>query len=232
MWESLISLTPSSNSNSQPITEGYAMQVNGPADIFTWINSVAFPAWNDPVCGDGQCQAPNEYPALGQLGCQADCGSSAAPTTAVNITLTASYNTNALTTENMQAAFVAATWWNLCFTSDYTGSPSQLCWFDAPQNFTSATSTTSVVLALPDADWQLVVNAPFGNVVGTVTNVGPGVQNPGTLTSWGYCLPNTAGSAAPPVPAALPPPRPASVCAPRASLKSPGSRRTPWSRSP
>jgi hypothetical protein len=36
--------------------------------------TIVQPIWKDPVCGDGKCQYPWEFPAFGTFGCQADCG--------------------------------------------------------------------------------------------------------------------------------------------------------------
>jgi hypothetical protein len=30
--------------------------------------------WTDPVCGDGVCERPFEFPAYGPFGCFFDCG--------------------------------------------------------------------------------------------------------------------------------------------------------------
>ena len=35
------------------------------------VTSVAF---SDPVCGDGKCDTPDEYPGFGRFGCAKDCG--------------------------------------------------------------------------------------------------------------------------------------------------------------
>jgi hypothetical protein len=37
-------------------------------------NRAVRPVFTDPVCGDGQCEAPWEFPAWGPFGCRADCG--------------------------------------------------------------------------------------------------------------------------------------------------------------
>ena len=30
--------------------------------------------WQDPVCGDGLCEAPFEFASYSRFGCRADCG--------------------------------------------------------------------------------------------------------------------------------------------------------------
>lgn len=44
------------------------MQVNGAADIYAWLQTIIFPAWNDPNCGDINCDDPYEYPQFGARG--------------------------------------------------------------------------------------------------------------------------------------------------------------------
>lgn len=117
--------------------------------------ALLFPLWNDPVCGDGVCSFPVEYPAFGRFGCIADCGLSTLPTSTVTVTVTAGYRQNSVVTQSMQEAFVAATRWNLCFWSNYTNVPTQLCWFEKARAFASATETQTLVLNLPDADWSV-----------------------------------------------------------------------------
>eukprot|EP00960_Hanusia_phi_P067916 766728-Hanusia_phi.AAC.3 len=38
------------------------------------FRSIASVAFSDPVCGDGKCEAPDEYPGFGRFGCVKDCG--------------------------------------------------------------------------------------------------------------------------------------------------------------
>ena len=43
-------------------------------DVYAWMNNLLATVWQDPVCGDGLCEAPFEYPSYGRFGCRADCG--------------------------------------------------------------------------------------------------------------------------------------------------------------
>lgn len=121
--------------------------------------ALLFPLWDDPVCGDGVCSFPVEFPAFGSFGCIADCGLSTVPTSTVTVSITAAYRQNSVVTQSMQEAFVAATSWNLCFLSNHTNVQTQLCWFPEPRSFSSATETQTVVLNLPDADWSVRLRA-------------------------------------------------------------------------
>jgi hypothetical protein len=44
-------------------------------DVLEYIGQkIILPIWKDPVCGDGDCEWPWEFPAYGRFGCRADCG--------------------------------------------------------------------------------------------------------------------------------------------------------------
>ena len=163
-------------------------------DLYKWLSSVVFPAWNDPVCGDGVCSFPAEYPAFGlAFGCAADCGLSTVPTTPVTVSLVAAYIVNAQTLPVMQAQFVAQTSWNLCFTSNYSNAPTQQCWFPQDQYFNSSSQTVSMTLHLPDAEWVINLNAPLGSVVGSISiGANANSSNAGqALTGWSFCVPRS-----------------------------------------
>eukprot|EP00960_Hanusia_phi_P057985 763734-Hanusia_phi.AAC.1 len=55
---------------------GAAGMLTSSDDFFTWLSSAVISnVFTDPVCGDGTCDAPDEYPGFGRFGCVADCGS-------------------------------------------------------------------------------------------------------------------------------------------------------------
>lgn len=43
-------------------------------DVYDWMRNLLGTVWKDPVCGDGLCEVPFEYPSYGRFGCRADCG--------------------------------------------------------------------------------------------------------------------------------------------------------------
>ena len=47
---------------------------NSKEDIYDWLEGLVRTVWADPVCGDGQCELPFEYPSYGGFGCKSDCG--------------------------------------------------------------------------------------------------------------------------------------------------------------
>lgn len=43
-------------------------------DVYDWLSGLVKGVWQDPVCGDGHCELPFEYPTYGDFGCTSDCG--------------------------------------------------------------------------------------------------------------------------------------------------------------
>lgn len=64
VYESIMALAPSSNSPTMS-NPSYSLQVNGLTDIYNWLTTILFPAWNDPSCGDISCILPYEFPSFG-----------------------------------------------------------------------------------------------------------------------------------------------------------------------
>ncbi|EKX33173.1 hypothetical protein GUITHDRAFT_120654 [Guillardia theta CCMP2712] len=43
-------------------------------DFYSWFRGIAQVVFSDPVCGDGKCDGPDEFPGFGRFGCIKDCG--------------------------------------------------------------------------------------------------------------------------------------------------------------
>lgn len=39
--------------------------------LYEWLSGFVQSSWVDPVCGDGKCELPFEYPSYGRFGCKA-----------------------------------------------------------------------------------------------------------------------------------------------------------------
>ena len=51
---------------------GYVTEVE---ELYDWLqNIIVENIFTDPVCGDGICDSPKEYPGFGRFGCEKDCG--------------------------------------------------------------------------------------------------------------------------------------------------------------
>ncbi|KAK3267231.1 hypothetical protein CYMTET_24202 [Cymbomonas tetramitiformis] len=52
----------------------YTLPPKHGVEFMDWFKTVMWEVWQDPVCGDGICQSPFEFPRYGRFGCKADCG--------------------------------------------------------------------------------------------------------------------------------------------------------------
>lgn len=89
-------------------------------------SKVLLPIWQDPVCGDGQCEFPWEYPAWGRFGCQADCGRNM-NTTRIAIIIRADFTGHP--SISPRALMLKASW-NLCLNDPVRRQRGEadLCW--------------------------------------------------------------------------------------------------------
>lgn len=89
-------------------------------------NKLVRPAFTDPVCGDGRCDAPWETPAWGPFGCAADCGAQPNLTRAV-VAATADFAGHPSLSP---ATLREAASWNLCLedAARRRRGEADLCW--------------------------------------------------------------------------------------------------------
>lgn len=90
-------------------------------------NRLLAPIWVDPVCGDGKCEAPWEFPAWGRFGCHADCG--AHPSTRqMVVAVLADFTGHPTLSASVLMANVR---WNLCYQDDarQARGEAHLCWW-------------------------------------------------------------------------------------------------------
>ncbi|KAK3285746.1 hypothetical protein CYMTET_2566 [Cymbomonas tetramitiformis] len=81
-------------------------------DVMYWLGKQVDSLWKDPFCGDGVCEPPHEFPALGELGCKADCG---VAQEAVKVILKLEADFTARTIKHVRSAdIMGKVAWNLC----------------------------------------------------------------------------------------------------------------------
>ncbi|KAI8474039.1 MAG: hypothetical protein J3K34DRAFT_383443 [Monoraphidium minutum] len=132
-------------------------------------NRVVRPVFTDPVCGDGRCEAPWEFPAWGRFGCRADCG--AQPGAArVLVAVTGDFVGHASLSPR---ALMEGVRWNLCLddAERRIRGETDLCWFERDQAFTQYQETQLQSVALLPGSWYVRVLGDYaGRVSGAVYN--------------------------------------------------------------
>jgi hypothetical protein len=155
------------------------------AEVTGWLSNIVSSVWTDPVCGDGKCELPFEFPTYGRFGCKADCGMF---TNSFNVTgvqvdffydFTHPAGSTPATTLLQQAS------WNVCPQEDsnVNGPASdpplapvphgQACYYDADIAFKALVGHDTAVLPdVPDGLWQVQINSDiFNKVSGTARNL-------------------------------------------------------------
>ncbi len=103
------------------------LQFTSARDVLAFLgNKLVAPIWTDPICGDGKCEMPWEFPAWGRFGCVSDCGR-AQTLQAVVLAVHGDF----LRHPTLSAAVLMTnTRWNLCLRDaerQVQGEP-DLCW--------------------------------------------------------------------------------------------------------
>jgi hypothetical protein len=59
----------------EPESGRVSRKMRGRQDVYAWLRQVVVPLYTDPRCGDGACEAPQEFMGgFGGVGCEPDCG--------------------------------------------------------------------------------------------------------------------------------------------------------------
>eukprot|EP00879_Flechtneria_rotunda_P018889 GHRR01019826.1.p1 GENE.GHRR01019826.1~~GHRR01019826.1.p1 ORF type:complete len:292 (+),score=43.44 GHRR01019826.1:264-1139(+) len=127
-------------------------------------NKIITPIWKDPVCGNGKCDTPWEFPAWGPFGCQADCGLNP-NVTKIIVSLTGDFSGHPSLSPSTLMNQVS---WNLCLNDTVRlkrGLP-QLCWFKDDQVFSEVLETQIKQVNLIDGHWYIRLE---GDLAGKVT---------------------------------------------------------------
>ncbi|KAF5832196.1 hypothetical protein DUNSADRAFT_12003 [Dunaliella salina] len=132
------------------------------ADVYGWLKGVLKDVWKDPLCGDGLCEEPFEYPSYSRYGCRADCGKlnekMNLTTIQINVEWNFTHPANALESTSLREQSS----WNLCPVGPNNGGTeilfSRKCYFGDDHTFASTTGSTSTVLRdVPDGTWEMLI---------------------------------------------------------------------------
>ena len=135
----------------------------------TWVKFyITDRYWKDPVCGDGVCEEPYEFPAYGRFGCRADCGD-AKDAVDTLVTVSSDFRHPSMPED---ALFEIATW-NLCRRDDerlQTGLD-DVCYYADDIPFSNTVATDSEAAKLAPGDWYFrVSNDPAGRSSGAIVD--------------------------------------------------------------
>uniref|UniRef100_A0A7S0S4K2 Uncharacterized protein n=1 Tax=Chlamydomonas leiostraca TaxID=1034604 RepID=A0A7S0S4K2_9CHLO len=131
---------------------------------------VLLPIWKDPVCGDGNCEWPWEFPAWGRFGCRADCGLNP-NTTSVVVNVRADFTGHPSISPRV---LMNNAKWNLCLEDDARRKRGEadLCWYDADQSFDQVQTNSINAAQVVDGKWYVVVKGDYaGRVYGYVYDI-------------------------------------------------------------
>uniref|UniRef100_A0A7S3R7G2 Uncharacterized protein n=1 Tax=Dunaliella tertiolecta TaxID=3047 RepID=A0A7S3R7G2_DUNTE len=142
---------------------------------------VLLPIWQDPVCGDGTCQQPWEFPAWGRFGCRADCG--------VNLnTTTISLSINADFTRHPSISartLMSAARYNLCLKDEARRNRGEadLCWFAEDMTFSDTQPQNLHRAEVINGEWYVSVKGDFtGRVEGKVHDISAASRSSSDVT--------------------------------------------------
>jgi hypothetical protein len=155
-------------------------------DITDWLSGQVGAIWTDPVCGDGKCEQPFEFPTYGRFGCKADCGVFTdlfANVTGVQVDFFFDFTHPAGSTP--ATTLLQQATWNMCPQEDSSvNGPAadpplppvphgQACYYAQDVGFSALTGHDTAVLPdVPDGLWQITINGDlFNKVSGTARNL-------------------------------------------------------------
>ncbi|EFJ43954.1 hypothetical protein VOLCADRAFT_95902 [Volvox carteri f. nagariensis] len=176
---------------------------------------VLLPIWKDPVCGDGNCEWPWEFPSWGRFGCQADCGQNT-NTTPIVVNVRADFTGHPSISSRV---LMNNAKWNLCLEDEARRKRGEadLCWssnyvsivdgsrvsflhytpfrrvpyrYDEDQAFKEVQVNSINAAQVIDGKWYVIVKGDYaGRVSGAIydiTNSSKPVAIP-TSPSWDSC---------------------------------------------
>eukprot|EP00884_Botryococcus_braunii_P002328 jgi/Botrbrau1/12096/Bobra.0186s0019.1 len=167
-------------------------------DVMTYIKERFIePIWIDPVCGDGHCEYPIEYPSFGRFGCKADCGVEAA-----TFPILVQVSNDFVGHPNLSpSTLLAAASWNLCSEDGATSTSGQpdRCWYEQDQVFPEIRGTQLVSMNVTAGSWYVWVKGDYaGRVFGAIYDLRSGLPVQVEETpAWQKCQYPSSSTASP-----------------------------------
>ncbi|GAX83855.1 hypothetical protein CEUSTIGMA_g11280.t1 [Chlamydomonas eustigma] len=168
---------------------GSTITFQNEAEVLNYIGAqILLPIWQDPVCGDGNCEWPWEYPSWGPFGCKADCGTNSNVTSIV-VNVKADFTGHPTISPQVLMANAV---WNLCLDDPTTRARGEadLCWFPNDVSFTEVVVNTLDSMSVIDGNWYVIVKGDYaGRVYGNIYDIS-NATNPvpiSTSPAWTAC---------------------------------------------
>mmetsp|Transcript_10216 Transcript_10216/g.33452 ORF Transcript_10216/g.33452 Transcript_10216/m.33452 type:complete len:1592 (+) Transcript_10216:74-4849(+) len=147
-------------------------------EVYDWLEGIISSVWLDPVCGDGVCEEPFEFPSYGRFGCRADCKQlndrliEGGVYNVSTLQIDLYYDFSHVKGSTPSTTLMQDTSWNLCPQLD-TGEPAKHgtdCYYEEDQTFGSLKGHEYVLLNdVPDGTWEIRVWGDiFQKVAGAV----------------------------------------------------------------
>jgi hypothetical protein len=123
----------------------------GQREVLSYLEEqVVGSIWKDHVCGNSICEEPQEFPAVGQMGCVSDCGRERADTSLL-LYIHANFTVPGHSSNDLRRRVA----WNLC-RQDKARSTHGLppvCWFAKPQTFRTIFGSIIEQYDVPAGSW-------------------------------------------------------------------------------
>lgn len=140
-------------------------------EVLNYIGQkILLPIWKDPICGDGNCEWPWEFPAWGRFGCQADCGINANVTDVV-VNVRADFTGHPTISPRV---LMTNARWNLCKEDVQRRQLGQadICWSTEDQTFTEVVVNSLNKMSVIDGNWYVIIKGDYaGRVYGNIYDV-------------------------------------------------------------
>uniref|UniRef100_A0A7S0YB92 Polycystin cation channel PKD1/PKD2 domain-containing protein n=1 Tax=Polytomella parva TaxID=51329 RepID=A0A7S0YB92_9CHLO len=139
-------------------------------DLYNWLSGVVTSVWVDPVCGDGICEVPFEYPSYSSFGCKADCGLLTEALNLSTIQIDLYFDFTHLSGSMSSSDLMSQTSWNLC---PQNIAYSSNCYYSSDNTFDRISGEQHDTLSdVPPGQWEFALKRDiFNKVQGAVRDV-------------------------------------------------------------
>jgi len=162
-YSAIYSVVSSIASAYLPIMENNMVEER--SSIQNWLGGQVNRVWLDPVCGNGVCEAPFEFPSFQDFGCRMDCGEDR---TIVEVVLVLQADFTLAPEFTTASEAMASASWNLCQVVEErrTAGMDDLCWYPKVQRFERLKTSALLPFSLRSGEWYMQVRGDYFGLVG------------------------------------------------------------------